>query len=155
MRDSSYKSQFIFEYCQNCLDPPPFHRIGPLGRFDLVAAVSVCLCVCGFDVPFYVVYFEAYFAPTSRSRMSKIFRDSESLGKSAGKKLAQKWIFLLGCGLKLPHKKRLFFADFSLQNMVETTLPDGLETSGQRVYCLFWHISRRFWVFPFWIFFRF
>ena len=35
--------------------------------------------------------------------------------------------------------------------MVETTLPDGLETSGRRVYRLFWHISRRFWVFPFWI----
>ena len=27
-----------------------------------------------------------------------------------------------------------FFADFALQNMVETTLPDGLETSGRRVY---------------------
>ena len=26
----------------------------------------------------------------------------------------------------------LFVADFALQNMVETTLPDGLETSGQR-----------------------
>ena len=23
-----------------------FHRIGPLGRFDLVVAKSVCLCVC-------------------------------------------------------------------------------------------------------------
>ena len=31
-------------------------------------------------------------------------------------------------------KKVRFFADFALQNMVETTLPDGLETSGQRVY---------------------
>ena len=30
------------------------------------------------------------------------------------------------------------FADFALQNMVETTLPDGLETSGQRAYRLFW-----------------
>ena len=28
-----------------------------------------------------------------------------------------------------------FFADFALQNMVETTLPDGLETSGRRAYC--------------------
>jgi hypothetical protein len=27
-------------------------------------------------------------------------------------------------------KKVCFFADFALQNMVETTLPDGLETSG-------------------------
>ena len=32
-------------------------------------------------------------------------------------------------------KKICFFADFALQNMVETTLPNGLETSGQRVYC--------------------
>ena len=31
-------------------------------------------------------------------------------------------------------KKKFFFADFALQNMVETTLPDGLETSGQRAY---------------------
>jgi hypothetical protein len=27
-------------------------------------------------------------------------------------------------------KKVFFFADFALQNMVETMLPDGLETSG-------------------------
>ena len=27
-----------------------------------------------------------------------------------------------------------FFAYFALQNMVETTHPDGLETSGQRAY---------------------
>ena len=31
-------------------------------------------------------------------------------------------------------KKSLFFADFALQNMVETTLPNELETSGRRVY---------------------
>jgi hypothetical protein len=31
-------------------------------------------------------------------------------------------------------KKLYFLADFALQNMVETTLPDGLETSGQRAY---------------------
>ena len=35
----------------------------------------------------------------------------------------------------------------------ETTLPEGLETSGQRAYRLFWHISRRFWVFAFWMIF--
>ena len=62
-----------------------FHQIGPLGRFDLVVAMSVCV----FDVPFQVLYFEAYFAPTFRSAMSKIFRDSESLGKSAGKTWSQ------------------------------------------------------------------
>ena len=60
-----------------------------LGRFFHRVAMSVvCLCVC-VSVPFRVVYFEAYFAPTSRSRKSNIFRDSESLGKSAGKKWSQ------------------------------------------------------------------
>ena len=91
----------------------------------------MCVCLC---VPFHVVYFEAYFAPTSQNWMSKIFRDSESLGKSAGKKLSQNSTFLLGSGLKLPCKNKIvFFANFALQNMVETTLPDGLETSGRRV----------------------
>ena len=77
---------------------------------------SVCLSVClsvrlfTFEVPF-----NGLFAPTSRRRMSNIFRDSESLGKS-------KSIFFY------------FLAEFGLQNMVETTLPDGLETSGRRVY---------------------
>ena len=46
-------------------------------------------------------------------------------------------------------KKLVFFANFALQNMVETTLPDGLVTSGQRAYCYFWHISRQFRVFAF------
>ena len=34
------KLPMIF-YCHAC-----FHRIGPLGRFDLVVAMSVCMCVC-------------------------------------------------------------------------------------------------------------
>ena len=42
---------------------------------------------------------------------------------------------LFGSGLKLPNKKTKILADFALQNMMETTLPDGLETSGQRAYC--------------------
>ena len=37
--------------------------------------------------------------------------------------------------------------------MVETTLPDGLETSGRRAYRKFCHISRRFWVFAFLVIF--
>ena len=65
-----------------------FHRIGPLGRFHLIVAMSVCLRVY-VSVPFHVLDFEAFLAPTSRSRMSKIFRGSESFGKSAGKKWSQ------------------------------------------------------------------
>ena len=92
----------------------------------------VCLFVClfTFEVPF-----NGLFAPTSWSWMSNIFRDSESLGKSNGKKWSHIQTFLFGSGLKSPRKKKLvFFADLALQNMVETTLPDGLETSGRRVY---------------------
>ena len=60
-----------------------------LGRFFHRVAMSVHMRVC--VSPFHVLDFEAYFAPTSRSRMSKNFRDSESLGKSAGKKWSQNW----------------------------------------------------------------
>ena len=50
---------------------------------------------------------------------------------------------MFGSGLKLPRKKEeeknSFFADFALQSMVETTLPDGLETFGAflRIFPLF------------------
>ena len=67
--------------------------------------------------------------------MSNILRDSESLGKSNGKKGFQIKTFLFKSGLKSPHKKKVYFcADFAIPNMVETLLPDGLETSGRRVY---------------------
>ena len=95
----------------------------------------------------YYPHRSSLFAPTSQSRMSNIFRDSKSLGKSNGKKWSHIWTFLFGSCLKSPRKKKFsffFVADFALQNMVETTLPDGLETSGRRVYRWYWHISRPF-----------
>ena len=107
----------------------------------------VCLsavCLFTFEVPF-----NGLFAPTSRNWMSNIFWDSESLEKSNGKKWSQIWTFWFESGLKSRNKKIVFLADFALQNMVETTLPDGLETSGRRVYRSYWHISRHFWVFAF------
>ena len=74
--------------------------------------------------------------------MSTIFGDSESLEKSNGKKWSQIGTVLFANGLKSPCKKKsLIFADFSLQNMVETTLPDAFATSegsggsGERAYC--------------------
>ena len=45
--------------------------------------------------------------------MSKVFGDSKSLGKSAGKKWSQYWTFLLGSGLKLPRKRKFIFCWFS------------------------------------------
>ena len=56
----------------------------------------------------FLVFFNGLFDPTSWSRMSNIFRDSESLGKSNAKKWSNIWTFLFGSGLKLPRKKKFF-----------------------------------------------
>jgi hypothetical protein len=61
-----------------------------------------------------LVFFTGLFAPTSRSRMSNIFRDSESLGKSNGKKWSNIWTFLFRSDLKAPRKKKFFFCWFCL-----------------------------------------
>ena len=97
----------------------------------MFVCVFVCLSVCVFT---FEVPFKGLFAPTSRSWMSNILKDSESFGKSNGKSGLTFKHFCLEGVLNRRAKKISFFADFSLQNMVETTLPDGLETSGRRVY---------------------
>ena len=81
-----------------------------ISRFvRLCVCPSVCLFVClfTFEVPF-----NGRFAPTSQSRMSNIFRDSESLGKSNGKKWSQIWSFLFESGLKSLCKKSFFSLTF-------------------------------------------
>ena len=75
--------------------------------------VRLYVCLFTFEVPF-----NGLFAPTSRSRMSNTFRDSESLGKSKGKKWSNIETFLLGSGLKSPHKKSLFFCWFCITKHV-------------------------------------
>ena len=105
---------------------------GPMLSISRNVRLCVCpsVCVFTFEVPF-----KHLFAPTSFG-CPIFFRASESLGKSNGKKWS-----------KIAKQKNSFFlADFAFQNMVETTPPDGLETSGRRAYRLFWHISRCFWV---------
>ena len=60
------------------------HRpFGPMLSISRFVRLSVCTFVrlFTFEVPF-----NGLFAPTSRSRMSNIFRDSESLRKSNGNK---------------------------------------------------------------------
>ena len=78
-------------------------------RLSVCLSVCVSVCVFTFEVPF-----NGLFAPISRSRMSNIFRDSESLGKSNGKKWSNIWTFLFGSGLKSPLKKKLIFCWFCL-----------------------------------------
>ena len=65
--------------------------------------LSVCVCV----------HFNGLFAPTSRSRMSNTFRDSESLGKSNRKKWSHIWTFLFENCQKSPRKKKFLFCWFA------------------------------------------
>ena len=67
-------------------------------------SVRLSVCLFTFEVPF-----KRLIAPTSRSRMSNIFRDSESLGKSNGTKWSNIWTFLFENCLKSPRKKKFFF----------------------------------------------
>ena len=78
---------------------------GPMISISRNVRLSVCVCVCPFT---FEVPVNGLFAPTSQSRMSNIFRDSEFLGKSNGKKWSNIRIFLSGNGLKLPRKKSFF-----------------------------------------------
>ena len=65
----------------------PSGQMLSLSQFvHLCVCVSVCVsgCLFTFEVPL-----KRLFVPNSRSRMSKIFRGSEFLGKSYGKKWSQ------------------------------------------------------------------
>ena len=70
---------------------------------------SVCWCVCPSVCSLLRYLLNVFFAPTSRSRMSNIFRDSESLGKSNVKMWSHIWAFLFESCLQSPRKQKLFF----------------------------------------------
>ena len=91
----------------------PSGQMLSLSQFvHLCVCVSVCVsgCLFTFEIPL-----KRLSVPNSRSQMSKIFRDSEFLGKSYGKKWSQTWNFLLIIGVKLLHKTKVcFLANFSV-----------------------------------------
>ena len=62
----------------------PMLSISQNVRLSVRLSVRVSVRLFTFDVPF-----KRLFARTSQSRMSNIFRDSESLGKSNGKRWSQ------------------------------------------------------------------
>ena len=78
---------------------------GPIQSSSCDVRVSVSVSVCLFDVSFHVVYFEAYFAPTSRNRISKIWNPWGKVLERSGLRIEH---FLVGCGLKSPRKKKFF-----------------------------------------------
>ena len=83
-------------------------------KLSKIAAQKKVFFLNFFGLLRFSVFFNGLFAPTYWSRMSNIFRDSESLGKSSWKKWSNIWTFLFGSGLKSPRKKSFFFADFAL-----------------------------------------
>ena len=61
---------------------------GPMLSISWFVRVSFRVCV---RLLTFELSFKRLFASTSQSRMSKIFRDAASLGKSNGKKWSQNW----------------------------------------------------------------
>ena len=113
-------SNWIFVYCHKLSkthSPSVLFKASALWADAFYKSIcpSVCPCVClsvclfTFEVPF-----KRLFVPTPQSRMSNIFRDSESLGKSNGKRWSQIWKFLFEDCLKSPRKKVFSFTFFGL-----------------------------------------
>ena len=74
-----------------------------------------------FEVPI-----QSLFAPTSRNLISKILRDSESLGQTSEKKWSQIWTLLLKNGLQSPWQKKFlwfFFYLFTFEVLFKRLLP--------------------------------
>ena len=109
--DSSDSSDRRSDRCDSS-DQKQFSKHQPSGPMLSISrnvrlSIRLCVCVFTFNVPF-----NGLFAPSSWSRMSNIFRDSESLGKSNKKKWSNIWTFMFGNVLKLPRKKKFFFCLF-------------------------------------------
>ena len=83
-------------------------------KLSKIAAQKKVFFFTFFGLLWFSVFFNGLFAPTSQSRMSNIFRDSESLRKSNGKKWSQIWTFLFENCLKSPAKKKFFSSLFSV-----------------------------------------
>ena len=117
-------------------------------RLCVCPSVRLFVCVFTFEVPF-----ERLFAPTSRCRMSNIFRGSESFGKSNGKKWSQIWTFLFEICLKSPRKKSLFFCWFCLTkhgwNHASRWIRDLWSKGVSLILAYLW----RFWIFALWMIF--
>ena len=100
----------MFIVCIKCIYAVSFskHQASvPILSINLFVHTSVC--VFTFEVPF-----KRLFAPTSQSWISKSFRALESLVKGNAKKWFQIWNCLLIGGIKLQHKKSLFWCKFCL-----------------------------------------
>ena len=90
----NYWTLFILSYQRSSLWADAFYK-------SVCPSVRLSVRLFTFEVKF-----KCLFAPTSRCWMYNILRDSESPGKSNGKKWSQIWTFLFGSGLKLQNKTK-------------------------------------------------
>jgi hypothetical protein len=87
----------------------------------------VCVRLFTFEVPF-----QRLFAPLPKVGCPEFIEIRNSWGKVMERSGLRYEHFYLEVVSNHRAKKNSFFADFAVQNMLKTTLPDGLETSGQR-----------------------
>ena len=115
-----YKDSFFFPLCSLILKASALWADALYKSKCPSVHLSVCPCVCVFT---FKVPLKRFFAPTSQSRMSKVFRDSES---RIGKKLLTK-------GVKSPPKKLVFLANFALLSRIFSGI--GVSHSYLTVFC--------------------
>ena len=97
---------------------------GPMLSISRNVRLCVSMSVCPYVCPcvHFEVTFKYLFVPTSKSWMSKVFRNLESFRKHDKEKWSQtRKIFLLK-DVKLPHKKSFFLGKFCFteQHFVQT-----------------------------------
>ena len=95
--------------------------------------LSVCLSICLSVCSLLRYRLNVFLPPLPEVGCPKFFE----IRNSWGKVMERSGLRLENFSLQIVKNRRakyFFFADFALQNKVETTLPDGLETSGQRTY---------------------
>ena len=95
---------------------------------------SKCLSVCPSVCSLLRYHLNVFLPPLPEIGCPIFLEIRNPWGNSNGKKWSQIRTFLFENCLKSSRKKKFFFADFASQNMGETTLPNGLGTSGQRAY---------------------
>ena len=83
--------------------------------------LSVCVCAFPFEVPF-----KRLFAPLPEVGCPKFLAIRNPWGKVLERSGLRIVNFFFVSGLKSPRKQKfVVFADFAVQNMLRTTLPDG------------------------------
>ena len=97
--------------------------------------MSVCVSVCLFVCSLLRYHLSVFWPPLPEVGCPIFLEIRNPWGKVVERSGLIFEHFCLKIAKNRRAKKVCFLADFALQNILETTLPDELETSGQRAYC--------------------